>query len=77
MAERHHLDEPYILERVTLEHIQDLLRPLARTSLSPLPVRMRNACAQMLRQCGAMARELRHAPEAVRAEREREDADHQ
>ena len=73
MERRRFLDEDFVLQRISLEQIQELLRPLARTDLSTLPARMRTACARMHRQCAALARELRRAPDAVRAERQRED----
>lgn len=74
MAERRRfLDEPFIVQRVALEQVQELVRPLAH-SASPLPGRMRHRCASMARRCSLMARELRRAPEHVRAERHKEDA---
>lgn len=73
MGERRFLDAPFVLQRIALEQAQTLLRPLARTDISTLPAHMRTACARMHRQCGTLARELRRAPDAVRAERQRED----
>ena len=66
---RHFLDEPYILERVALEQIADVLRPLANERLSPLPVRMRTQLTRMHNRVRALSRELRRQPEQVRAER--------
>ena len=74
MAERRRfLDEPSIVQRVALEQIQALLRPLARTDVSPLPLRMRAQAVRMHRQCAAFARELRRGPEHIALERSRED----
>ena len=70
---RRFLDEDYIVELLALEAMVTLLRPLSRETMGPLPLRMRTACARMHRQCAALARELRRAPDAIRAERARED----
>ena len=43
--------------------------PLAHTATSPLPVRMRNELARMVRRLGALSRELRRVPDAVMQER--------
>ena len=71
---RRFIDEPYILQIVALEQIQDLLRPLARDTLSPLPQRMRQVCAQQHRKLAAMVRELRRHPQQIAAERAAEEA---
>ena len=69
MAERWYLDQPFVLERTVIEQARALLRPLARTSLSPLPNRMRTRIAHMYRQLGEISRELRRAPDRVMREK--------
>ena len=54
--------------------IQDLLRGLAREGLSPLPLRMRQVCAQQHRKLAGFVRELRRHPETIAAERAAEEA---
>ena len=68
------LDQPYVLQIVALEQIQDLLRPLARDGMSPLPLRMRQVCAKQHRKLEGLVKELRRHPEAVAAERAAEEA---
>jgi hypothetical protein len=71
---RRHLDEAFILERLALEHVRDLLRPLARSGFTSLPLRMRNRAARWHREVSGMLRELRRRPEAIMAERAAEEA---
>jgi hypothetical protein len=70
---RRYLDEPFALEISALEAIRDLLRPLARTGHSSLPLRMRHACARMHRTISTMLRELRRRPQDLVEERQREE----
>ena len=73
MPRQQYLDEPYILERVTLQQIQQLLLPLAHNDASALPVRMRTRCAMIHRRCASMARELYLHPESILNERRQEE----
>jgi len=70
---RHFLDEPFILEILSLEHVRDLLRPLARAGFTSLPLRMRNRTARWHREVSAMLRELRRHPDALQQERADEE----
>jgi hypothetical protein len=63
------LDEPFIEEIVFIERIQELLRLLAQDRHSPLPRRMRVACANFHRRLTLFRRELRNSPDQVAAER--------
>ena len=67
------LDEPFILQRIALEHIADLLRPLAADRLSPLPVRLRNQLARMHNRVRALSRELYQHPDQLARERVAEE----
>jgi hypothetical protein len=71
-ARRYFLDEPYILQIVTLDQIAALLRPLVDTHTSPLPVRLRTHLARMHTRIRRIRRELRRQPEAIAHERARE-----
>jgi hypothetical protein len=70
---RQFLDEPFILECMSLEHVRDLLRPLAQAAHTSLPARLRNHAARLHREVSGMLRELRQRPAALQAEREAEE----
>jgi hypothetical protein len=63
------LDQPFIEEIVYIERVQELLRLLARDAYSPLPRRMRTACANFHRRLTILLRELSNQPDQVAAER--------
>lgn len=71
---RRYIDEPYILERVSLEQAMDLLRPLARTGRSALTLKMRNKVGKAFMLLSAVNRDLVHHPDRVREEKAAEDA---
>jgi hypothetical protein len=74
MAERRrYLDEEFVVPRVLLEQAQGILAQLADVHLSPLPAAMRNTLARCHRHLAVMSRALARTPEAVRAQRARED----
>jgi hypothetical protein len=74
MAERRrYLDDEFIVSRVLLEQAQGLLGQLANAQLSPLPQAMRNTLARCHRHLAAINRTLSRTPDAVRAQRARED----
>jgi hypothetical protein len=70
---RRYLDEPFILERMSLEHVRDLLRPLAQAAHTNLPARLRNHAARLHREVSGMLSELRQRPAALQAERAAEE----
>jgi hypothetical protein len=70
---RRFLDEPYIVERLTLEYMQDLVRPLLHPG-SPLPARLRAQLARIQRRLMFINRELRLHPGQVAAEKAAEES---
>jgi hypothetical protein len=69
----HYLDEPFVLELVTLEGAQAALKVLAYWQTSLLPERHRAICARMVFRLKQIERELRQCPDDLTAERARED----
>jgi hypothetical protein len=68
-----YLDQPFVTEILSLEHIRDLLRPLTRAGHSALPSRMRTHCARLHREVSGMLRELRRDPDTIIEERTEEE----
>jgi hypothetical protein len=73
MGERRFLDQPYVLELVTIERLQELLRTLADPALTPLPQRLRRRFDAMHGHLQAIKRELETRPGPVAQERAAED----
>ena len=63
LAGRRYLDEPWLAQRLALEHARASLRQLAQDEQLPLP--MREACARMFRRLGQFMEALRPQPPAA------------
>jgi hypothetical protein len=70
---RRFLDQPYLVEVLAIEAMQDKLRVLANYSLTPLPQRLRSRFAGMHVRLHAIKRELERRPDAIANERAAED----
>ena len=76
MAERRRrfLDEDFLEARLALERMMDELRPLMRYQTSSLPQRLHTRLSTCFARLHRLHRELGRYPEALRAERDLEDA---